>query len=113
MKGASNIVSSLHHLKMADEHFESFQREHPASKGARTFHQYRRKIAWIFGDIATHPFLPEPVRKGIKNEINSDVFAVPAIQEKIPLLTPEKREFVETVVDMLLDNRAFQLLERG
>jgi len=113
MKGATNIVSSLHHLRMANDHFESFELEHPGSKGAQTFGQYRKRINWIFRDIITHPFLPDAVRQGIKQEVNSDVFAVPAIQEKVPLLHPQQRELVETVIDYLLEGKSFELVERG
>ena len=102
MRGSSNIVSAIHSLKMADDHFNSFQLEHKGSAGDRLFKTYREKINFIFWDLVCHPFLPESVRQGIKNEINSDVFAVPALQEKIPLLPPEQREMVELIIDRLL-----------
>ncbi len=102
MKGGSNIISSIHELKQAVEHFESFQREHPGSKGAKLFQVYKAKINWIYTDMATQPFLPQVVRDGIKQEWNSDVFSVPAINEKIPLLNPAQRDMLETMIDKML-----------
>lgn len=87
---------------MADEHFNVFQLEHPGTKGATLLKGYGKRVQWIWTDLLTHPQFPAEVREGIRKEINCDVFAVPAIQEKIPLLTPEKREFVEIIIDRLL-----------
>lgn len=101
MKG-SNIVSAIHHLKLAQEHFEDFIREHNESNGARLFRNYCNKIKWILTDLITHPFLPEEVRQGIKQEVNSDVLAIPAINEKIALLNPRQREALETAIDQML-----------
>ena len=103
MKGSSNIVSSVHHLKMAYDHLESFCLEHPGTKGSRLFETYKKRLEWIVKDLVTHTELPESVREGIKHEWNSDVFAVPAIAEKSSLLNPEQREFIETVIDGLLN----------
>lgn len=103
MKGQANIVSGIHHLLMAREHFESFRRDHQQSKGDILFKGYTQRITWILTDLKTHPHLPEPVREGIKKEIESDVFAVPAINEKISLLKPEHREQLETIIDRLIN----------
>jgi len=104
MKG-SNIVSAVHHLKLAQEHFEDFIREHADSKGAKLFRSYSHKIKWIHTDLTTHPFLPEEVREGIKQEVNSDVLAIPAINEKIALLNPTQREAIETAIDQILEGK--------
>lgn len=101
----SNIVSAIHHLKLAQEHFEDFIREHSESKGARLFTNYCNKIRWIHTDLITHPFLPESVRQGIKQEVNSDVLALPAINEKIALLNPVQREAIETAIDEILEGK--------
>jgi FixJ family two-component response regulator len=52
--------------------------------------------------MITHPQLPDVVREGIKREINSDIFAIPAIHEKIALLNPKHREVLEEFIDELL-----------
>lgn len=103
MKGSSNIVSAIQHLKMAQEHFESFAREHPGSKGAALFLGYSKRINWVFTDLKTHPMLPDVVREGIRREINSDVFAVPAIAEKAALLPPSRRDEVEDFIDKIIE----------
>ena len=102
MKGRSNIVAGIHHLKMAFDHFEDFGREHPGTKGSRLFEGYNNRLKWIMNDLATHPLLPEDVRNGVKEEVNSDVFAIPAIAEKISLLSPANRESLEEALDLLL-----------
>ena len=53
-------------------------------------------------DLVTHPSLPQEVRDGIKDEINSDLFTVPAIAEKVALLKPESREAIEELIDTIL-----------
>lgn len=103
MKGQGNIVSGIHHLLMATEHFESFRRDHQHSKGDILFKGYTQRIRWILTDLKTHPFLPDTVRSGIKKEIESDVFAIPAINEKISLLKPEHREHLEEIIDRLIN----------
>ena len=99
---SSNIVSAIHHLRMAEEQYEDFIRELPGSKGAILFKSYIKKIRWIYSDILTYPYINEEVKSGIKKEIESDVFAIPAINEKVALLTPEQREIIEESIDAML-----------
>jgi hypothetical protein len=40
----SNIISAIHKLKEAKEHFQDFQREHPNSKGEKLAGKYVSKI---------------------------------------------------------------------
>jgi len=101
MKG-SNIIQAIQNLKLAAECFDDFCREHPQTKGSALFKSYRKKIDWIHQDMITHPQLPNVVREGIKREINSDIFAIPAIHEKIALLNPKHREVLEQFIDELL-----------
>lgn len=102
MRSRSNIVSSLQHLNMAKQHMESFTLDNPGTKGANLFALYVKRINWIFNDLFTNPFLPDVVRAGIKKEVESDCFSVPAITEKIALLSPEQRELLEDVIDNVL-----------
>lgn len=102
MKGGSDVVSSVQNIKQAHEHFSSFQREYPDSKGAKIFENYKKKLEWVVKDLITMPMLTDDVRKGIREEWESDVFAVPAIQEKIALLPPDKRDVVESIIDKVI-----------
>lgn len=111
MKGGSNIVSAIHSLKQAYDFFESFERDYPGSKAEIIFSSYRKKIEWIYKDILTYPFFTEPIRDGIRNEWNSDVFTLPALNEKIPLLNPEQREMVENIIDALLKGETINILQ--
>lgn len=109
MKSGSNIVSSVHHLKMSHEHLEDFRREHPNTKGAMLFKQYQKRVEFIYTDMITHPFLTPLVREGIKREWESDTFATSAISEKAALLTPEQREVVESLIDAMLKGEQIQM----
>lgn len=111
MKGGSNIVSGVHCLKQAHDHFTSFQLDHQGSKGAALAKGYNQRIAWIVRDLLTHPFLTQPVRDGIKAEWNSDVWAVPAIAEKVALLSPDQRDNVERLVDALLNGEEIKIID--
>jgi len=107
----ANIINAIQNLKMAQEQFEDFERQFPNSQGSRLFKKYNDKITWIFSDIITHPFLPDIVRSGIKEEIKSDVFAVPAIVEKVALLTPEQREIIENVLDAYIYGETVKVVD--
>ena len=109
MKGGSNIVSAIHSLKQAYDFFESFERDHPASKAEMIFSSYRKKIEWIYRDILTYPHFTEAIRVGIRKEWGSDVFALPALNEKIPLLNPDQRQLIETIVDALLQGETLNI----
>lgn len=102
MKGGSNIVAGLQHLAMAVQHFESFCLEHPGTKGAHLFGGYQRKIEWIRKDLLTTNALSQSVRDGIRDELASDPFAVPAIAEKVALLQPKHRDIIEALIDKVI-----------
>lgn len=112
MKSSSNIVSAIIDLKKADEHFQSFIRDNPGSKGAKLFKGYSDKINFIFKDLITNPNLTEPVRQGIKREIVSDVFVKDAITEKAALLEPAKKEMIELIIDKLLDGEDIEVCDK-
>jgi hypothetical protein len=111
VNNGANIINAIQNLKMAQEQFEDFCRQYPNSQGSRMFKKYSDKIEWIFGDIITNPFLTEDVRIGIKNEIKSDVFAVPAIMEKVALLTPNQREIIEDVLEAYISGETVKILD--
>lgn len=108
---SSNAVSAIHHLRMAEEHYQDFIREMPKSRGAILFQSYIKKIRWIYSDIISYPYLNDEARDGIKKEIESDVFAVPAINEKISLLNPEQRELIENTIDALLAGEEVKIVD--
>ena len=110
MKG-SNIISAIHHLRMAEEHYEDFSREFPGSMGTRLFKSYIAKIKWIYNDIITHPYITQEVRDGIKEEIKSDVFAIPAINDKIALLKPSQREIIEETIDAMIAGENVKIID--
>lgn len=110
MKG-SNIISAIHHLRMAEEHYADFVREFPNSMGARLFKSYITKIKWIYNDIIVHPHISKEIRDGIKTEINSDIFAVPAINDKIALLNPSQREIIEDTIDAMLSGEDVKIVD--
>ena len=108
---SANIISAIQNLKMAQEQLEDFCRQYPETKGEKLFKVYVNKIGWMFKDIVTHPFLNEEVRTGIRKEIESDVFAVPAILEKVALLTPEQREIIEATLDAMINGEEVKIVD--
>ena len=111
VNNGANIINAIQNLKMAQEQFEDFCRQYPNSQGSRLFKKYSDKVAWIFSDLITNPFLTNEVRIGIKNEIESDVFAVPAIIEKVALLTPDQRDLIESTLDALLSGEEVKIVD--
>lgn len=108
---SANIISAIQNLKMAQEQLEDFCRQYPETKGEKLFKVYVGKINWMFKDIVTHPFLTEEVRVGIRKEVESDVFAVPAILEKVALLTPEQREIIESTLDAMINGEEVKIVD--
>ena len=102
MKGQIALVNALIHLKVAVEYFTSFINDNPGTRGANLFRQYNHKINWILYDLITNPALPKEARDGIKKDVESDVLVIPALVEKIALLTPENRLALEDLVDAML-----------
>ena len=111
VKRGANIINAIQNLKMAQEQFDDFCRQYPNSQGSRLFGSYSKKISWIFSDIVTHPFLTDEVRNGIKHEIESDVFAVPAIIEMVALLSPEQRDLIESTLEAMLSGQEVKIVD--
>lgn len=103
IKGQVALVGILQHLTIAESYIDSFYNEcdHRAS-GKKLMALYKSKTTWVIKDLITTPALTQQVRDEIKAEINSDVLVIPALVEKISLLTPESREAVEGLIDSLL-----------
>lgn len=113
MKGSGDILCGFEYLRMAREHWESFCREHPGTKGAKLVSGYVRKIEWMHRDLLTNPALPQAVRDGMRKDLQSDVFGVAALSEKMAMLRPEDRDNMETLLDAILNGKhlAFEILE--
>lgn len=108
---SANIISAIQNLKMAQEQFEDFIRQYPDTAGSKLFQRYVSKITWIFTDIVSITSLTDEVRAGIRKEITSDVYAVPAIVEKVALLTPEQRELIEDTLDAMLAGEEVKIVD--
>lgn len=102
MKGQTALANGLMHLRIAQMYFQSFAMEYPGTNGARIFGNYNRKIDWMIKDLQLSPALPESVRNGIKEDMNSDVLVIPALIEKVALLTEENRLSIETLIEGLI-----------
>ena len=68
MDRTSNIVSFIHHLKLASEYAQDFTRQHGGTKPAIWFKNYVSKIDWIKSDMQSQPFWLEVVRQGINRD---------------------------------------------
>ena len=111
MKSTSNITSSVHCIKQAYEHFQSFALDNPESKGAFLFRGYMKKLEWVVKDLISQPAFPNEVSIGIRKEWESDTWAVPAIAEKVVLLNPQQREMIESIVDAMLSGEPIEIIE--
>ena len=108
----SNVILAIQSLRMADEFMQDFIREFPASKGAFIFKGYTKRINWILRDIVTYPMFGDEVREGVRKELKGDVLAIPAIYEKIPLLNPEQRDALESVIDSVLAGEIIEIIQK-
>lgn len=107
----SNVVSSIQYLKLAQEFMDDLVREKPDSIGAKIFKKYSEKISWIFKDLITNTLFTKEISDAIKKEINSDVFVLPAIMEKVSLLKPEQREIIEATIDCMINGEDVKIID--
>jgi hypothetical protein len=111
MKGQTALANSLFHLKVAEQYMTSFVADNPGTYGASLLKQYAARVGWILRDVVTNPKLPDEARNGLKNDLKSDLLVIPAIAEKIALLTEDNREAVEMLVDMLVRGEKLTVVE--
>lgn len=105
----SNFITSIHHLRITAEYMDDIVRQAPGSRAAVMFEGYSKKIKWILRDIYTHPHFTDPIRDGIKKEIESDPLTYRAIMERISLLAPQQRDLLEFVIDDLLTGKQIKI----
>ena len=111
MKATFDILNSLHHLKLSCDFMRSFMLDNPDSVGARMLKPYTSKMEWIAADLITNPRFPQPVRDAIRNEWQADGFVIPAIDEKIAQLSPEQREVLENIIDLILEGESIKVVQ--
>jgi hypothetical protein len=105
----SSVIQAIQHVKIADEFMNDFIRAAPQTRGAYVFKEYSRRLRWILTDILTYPHFDPLVRQGIKVEIESDAFSVGAINDLIPLLNPEQREMIESLIEDVLKGKTIEV----
>lgn len=107
----SSIMSAIHHLKIAREFMDDFVRSHDRfARGTVKFGEYSRKINWILSDMATYPHFRQDVRDAMNNELKSDPFAFMSIMEKAALLSPDQRQTLEEVIEMVLKGEPIKVV---
>jgi hypothetical protein len=105
----SNFITSIHHLRISSEYMDDIVRQHPGSRAAVMFEGYSKKIKWILRDIYTNPHFTDPIREGMKKEIESDPLTYRAIMERISLLAPAQRDMLEFVVNDMIDGKQIKI----
>lgn len=105
----SNFITSIHHLRICVEYMDDIVRQHPGSRASALFESYSKKLKWILRDIYTHPHFTDPIRDGIKREIDSDPLTYRAIMERISLLAPAQRDMLEFVIDDMLNGKQIKI----
>lgn len=109
MKGQSEFAEGFACIKRTYDLWKSFIRDRPGTRAEMLFGQYTRKIEWIANDLITCNHFPLEVREGIRKEWASDPFVTPSIIERLSLLTPDQREGIETVIEMLLSGEKMEI----
>lgn len=104
-----NLIQTIHHLKIAKEFFQDIQRANPGTKGEIICKVYEGKIEWMYKDLLANPNFDNSFREGLKAEWNADAFVVPALMEKIAVLTPEQRVSLEDVIDSILKGESVDI----
>lgn len=95
---ATSLVAFLHHIKIAKEFGEDFNR----ALGKPILRNYIGRLDYILNDFQASINFPDDVRQAIREELQSDVMTVDAISDRIRLLNPPQREVVETLIDMII-----------
>lgn len=107
----NSAISAIHHLRMAKEFYLDFIRQYKGSIGANIFKNYIKKIDFIFTDIKSNIHFNQSIRDGIRKELECDIFQIPAINEKISILTPNQRELIEATIDAMLAGEEIQIVD--
>ncbi len=110
MKGASDLVNGLLHLRIAKHYWDDYRRELKSTPGANLLRNYVNRIDWIYNDLITYPLFTEEIRQGIKKEWNSDTFVVPAVMDKLAFLNPEQRLIIENIMDLMIAGEQIELI---
>lgn len=110
MKGVSQLIDYVHHLRCAYEYMQGFRRDKPGTNAERIGNKYAEKVEWLYKDLVTNPIFPEQIRNGLRLEWESDTFAIDAIREKIALLLPEHRAAVEAVIESIIKGEKLEIV---
>lgn len=110
MKGVSQLIDYVHHLRCAYEYMQGFRRDKPGTNAERIGTKYAEKVEWLYKDLVTNPIFPEQIRDGLRKEWNSDTFAIDAIRERIALLLPDQRAAIETVIETIIKGEKLEIV---
>jgi hypothetical protein len=102
-------MSTIQHIKLAIEFAQDVQRA-GYTKAGKTFKNYEKHLQWILKDFKTNPLFPDEVRQGIDKELNSDMFALEGLREKIPLIPADYRCDLEEAIDAILEGRQVKIM---
>jgi hypothetical protein len=111
----SNIVQGFHHLRKAQLNFEVVKNQTHTTLKESIEKVLIQRIEGIKDNFITSIKFdfPREVKDGINKEWQSDVLAVDNIYNLLHLLTPEKRELVETIVIALINGESINFEGNG
>ena len=95
---ATSLVAFLHHIKIAKEFGEDFNR----ALSKPILRNYITRLDYILNDFQASIHFPDDVRQAIRDELQSDVMIVEAISDRIRLLNPPQREVIEMLIDKII-----------
>ena len=94
-----SLAKGLHHINIAKQYFEDVRMGTFGNVKA-IFNQYIQKCEWIINNV-THR-LKEENKKELEKELKESM-TFEAINDKLILLDNEQREFVESLIEAIIN----------
>ena len=104
-----SLAKAMHHINIAKMYFEDL-RISTAQEVKYVFIQYSNKCDWIISNLENR--LSEYNRKNLKEELK-DSLSFEAIYDKLILLTPEQRAFLENIIDALASGQEVKIVDNA
>jgi len=102
-----SVAKGLTHIHIAKQYFEDVKTE--ASLDVKMiFNQYIQKCEWILANLKDR--LSEENRMVLNEELENSL-TVDAIADKVILLDNQKKDFVESVIDRLINGEEIIIVD--
>jgi hypothetical protein len=101
-----SLAKGLHHVNIAKMYFEDLRL---STRGdiKHIFNQYIQRCDWIVSNLSGR--LNEENRKNLEQEL-ADSISFEAINDKLILLDPPQREFLEKIIDAMTKGEKVEII---